>query len=145
MKLQGAVFDLSHTLTGQDGRPLPGLEPFLTLMKLEDVGLYLVTQGSRSQAQEVLARAGLSSYFKGILSAPEQGRGIDDPELYRKAARRMDTAPRVTAVFTARHSLLPALAQAGFYTVLVGQPAGEGAKPDMAIQDYREMSSGGLV
>ena len=144
MKLQGAIFDLPGTLLDQKGRPLPGLEPFLTLMKLEDVGLYLMTEGTRAQAQELLARSGLSPCFKGILSAVEQGRIILDPELYRKAARRMDAVPRVTAVFSARPGLLTALKEAGFYTVWVGSFSPQGEQPDLIVEDYRTLSSGAL-
>ena len=59
MRLQGAIFELEGALLDRDGVPLPGLEPFLSLMKVEDVWMYLVTGVPSSQARQALEDAGL--------------------------------------------------------------------------------------
>ena len=120
MRLQGAIFDLEGAVLDRDGSPLPGLEPFLSLMKVEDVWMYLVTCGSSALARQALEANGLSAFFRGILSAPEQGASLQQPGIYEKAVRRLRTALPATAVFTARGSMVASLKDAGFPVVLVG-------------------------
>ena len=47
MRLQGAVFDVPDTLLDREGRPLTGLMPFLSLLRMEGVLLYLVSEEER--------------------------------------------------------------------------------------------------
>lgn len=142
MKLQGAVFDFEGSLLDAEGRPLPGLEEFLSLMKIEDVWMFLATDGDRRTAQQVLEQTGLATYFRGIVAAPEYGLAAGDPALYQKALRRLRTAPRATVAFTAREELLRALHDTGFQTVLVGQGPDSPLAPLTVerISDYREMT-----
>ena len=142
MQLQGAIFDLPGTLLDGDGVTLPGVEPFLSLMKMSDVWMYGVTDGPASAARRTLEDAGLASFFRGILSAPEYGRPRVDGPLCEKALRRLRTHPRATLVFTSRAEALEELTQAGFQVVLVGaQPTeGQHALAAEIITDYREMT-----
>lgn len=112
MRLQGAVFDGTEALLDDGGAPLPGVKEFLSLMKIEDVWMYLICDGAAAPVRAALEQSGLWSYFRGLLSAVEQGRAPLDPELYEKAVRRLRTARRATVIFTAREEALRA-AQAG--------------------------------
>ena len=142
MKLQGAVFDFESSLLDAEGHPLPGLEEFLSLMKMEDVWMFLVTDGDRRTAQQALEGAGLASCFRGIVAAPEYGLPAGNPALYEKALRRLRTAPRATVAFTAREEVLRSLHGIGFQTVLVGQgPDGPLAALALeSVRDYRDMT-----
>lgn len=141
MRLQGAIFELEGALLDRDGVPLPGLEPFLSLMKVEDVWMYLVTGVPSSRARQALEAAGLSSFFRGILSAPEHGTDLHRPALYEKAVRRLRTALPATAVFTGRADMVAALKAAGFPVVLVGPDHAPEFRvlADEAVPDYRAM------
>ena len=88
MRLQGAVFDGTEALLGTAGVPLPGVKEFLSLMKIEDVWMYLICDGAAAPVRTALEQSGLWNYFRGLLSAEEQGRAPLDPELYEKAVRR---------------------------------------------------------
>jgi len=142
MQLQGAIFDLPVTLLDGNGVPLPGVEPFLSLMKMSDVWMYGISDGPASAVRQMLEGAKLSSFFRGILSAPEYGRPCVDAQLCEKALRRLRTHPRATLVFTNRADALEGLTQAGFQVVLVGaQPVEEQrALAAEIITDYREMT-----
>ena len=139
MRLQGGIFLFPESLLDQQGEALPGAEPFLSLMKMEGVTLYLVTGEERHQALEELERAGLSSFFKGLLSARDYGEGEAGPALCLRALRRMGTAPRATAVFTTQPDQREPLEQLAMFPVLVGPAARETGQGDGFIPDYREM------
>ena len=142
MKLQGAIFDFEGTLLDGEGRPLPGVEAFLFLMKLEDVWMYVSADRDRPGVQEAVRKAGLAPHFKGVMAADEFRRDTLDPAFYDKVVRRLRTAPQATPVFTAREEVLRSLAAAGIPVVLVGS----GHSPETAalavevIPDYRDMS-----
>ena len=108
MRLQGAVFDGTEALLDTAGVPLPGVKEFLSLMKIEDVWMYLICDGAAAPVRTALEQSGLWNYFRGLLSAEEQGRAPLDPELYEKAVRRLRTARRATVLFTAREAALRA-------------------------------------
>lgn len=139
MRLQGAVFDGTEALLDTAGVPLPGVKEFLSLMKIEDVWMYLICDGAASPVRTALEQSGLWTYFRGLLSAAEQGRPPLDPELYEKAVRRLRTARRATVIFTAREAALRAAA--GFQVVLVGpgHPAEASSLADVTVSDYRDM------
>lgn len=141
MRLQGAIFDLEGAVLDREGSPLPGLEPFLSLMKVEDVWMYLVTGGPSALARQTLEANGLSAFFRGILSAPEQGIGLQQPGIYEKAVRRLRTALPATAVFTARGDMAAVLKAAGFPVVLVGTGHAPEARDlaDETVPDYGAM------
>lgn len=61
MRLQGAVFDVPDTLLDREGRPLTGLMPFLSLLRMEGVLLYLVSEEERRALQPRLEAAGLAA------------------------------------------------------------------------------------
>ena len=98
MRLQGAVFDGTEALLDTAGVPLPGVKEFLSLMKIEDVWMYLICDGAAAPVRTALEQSGLWNYFRGLLSAEEQGRAPLDPELYEKAVRRLRTARRATVL-----------------------------------------------
>lgn len=142
MKLQGAIFDFQDTLLDESGAPLPGVDRFLFLMKLEDVWMYLVTDDDRPGAQKALEQAGLASYFRGFVSAAEHNSQVGELEFMKKVLRRLRTSPRATPIFTARESVLRAMKAEGAQVILIGEGHSEELKSlaDEVISDYREMS-----
>lgn len=142
MKLQGAIFDFEGTLLDQSGAPLPGVDRFLFLMKLEDVWMYLVTDDDRPGAQQALQKAGLASYFRGFVSAREYNSQVGELEFMKTVLRRLRTHPRATPIFTARESVLRAMKAEGAQVILVGSghPKELQELADAVIADYGEMT-----
>ena len=68
MRLQSAVFTLEDTLFTPDGAAREGLDKALSLFKMEGVWLGAVTAMRAEDAQRALDRAGLSSYFRFVLT-----------------------------------------------------------------------------
>ena len=141
MRLQGAIFDFHGTILDDKGNPLPGVDRVLSMMKMEDVWMYLVCDGDPAPVRSALEGAGLWGRFRGLISAAEHGGDPLDPELYEKAVRRLRTARRATVLFTAREAALRAAKAAGFQVVLVGpgHPAEASALADVTVSDYRDM------
>ena len=142
MRLQGAIFDFHRTILNDKGNPLSGLERVLSMMKMEDVWMYLVCDGDPVPVRSALEKAGLWGRFRGILSAAEHGGDPLDPELYEKAVRRLRTAKQATLVLTAREELLKVLKKNGFFVALVGEGHSPEAiaQADEVIPDYTAMT-----
>lgn len=141
MRLQGAIFDFHGTILDDKGNPLPGVDRVLSMMKMEDVWMYLVCDGDPAPVRSALEGTGLWGRFRGLISAAEHGGDPLDPELYEKTVRRLRTAKQATLVVTAREELLEVLKKNGFFVALVG----EGHSPEAAaladetIPDYQSM------
>ena len=54
MRLQGAVFDGTEALLDAGGAPLPGVKEFLSLMKIENVWMYLICDGAAAPVRAAL-------------------------------------------------------------------------------------------
>ena len=93
MRLQGAIFDFHGTILDDKGNPLPGVDRVLSMMKMEDVWMYLVCDGDPAPVRSALEGAGLWGRFRGLISAAEHGGDPLDPELYEKTVRRLRYRP----------------------------------------------------
>lgn len=140
MRLQGAIFHLPDALLDASGAPLAGVREFLSVMKMEGVWMYGVTDQPLESCRLALEGAGLASYFRGLMQAQEHGTGLDDPQLYHKAVKRLRTAPRATAVFTTNPAALRAAEEEHLYLVFVGQPGQDEGAAHQVISDYTDMT-----
>ena len=140
MRLQGAVFHLPDALLDDTGTPLAGVREFLSVMKMEGVWMYGVTDQPLESCRRALEGAGLGSYFRGLMQAQEHGTGLDDPQLYHKAVKRLRTAPRATAVFTTNPAALRAAEEEHLNLVFVGQPGQDEGAAHQVISDYTDMT-----
>ncbi len=112
MRLQSAIFVVEDALAGRDDA-----DKVLSLLKMEGVWLYAVTDLGRSEAEAALGRN--AEYFRGVLTAKEAQCGTGDGRLYEKAMRRLRSEKRDTIVFTGRLTALRAAKEAGFRTAAV--------------------------
>ena len=64
-ELVGMVFDRIHDFYCQRVRPKPGVEKFLSLLKMEGVWMYVATATDRPLAEAALRHAGIDGYFRG--------------------------------------------------------------------------------
>lgn len=92
----------------------PGVEKFLSLLKMEGVWMYVATATDRHLAEAALRHAGIDGYFRGILTCQEVGQGKDSPEIFERCMRRLRSNKKDTVIFEdALHAIETAKA-AGF-------------------------------
>ena len=127
-------------------RPKPGLEKFLSILKMEGVWMYVATATHRRLAEKALKTAGIDGYFRGIVTSAEAGsRKSESPEIYEMALRRLRSNKRDTVVFEdALHAIRTAKA-AGFRVAGVYDAMAEQDQPeirrlcDYYIRSYEEL------
>lgn len=127
-------------------RPKRGLVPFLSILKMEGVWMYVATATDRPLAEAALRTAGIDGFFRGIVTTREAGQEKrEGPEVYERALRRLRSNKKDTVVFEdALHALRTAKA-AGFRTAAV-YDASEPDQEEMRrlaeyyIRSYEEMT-----
>ena len=115
----------------------PGVEKFLSLLKMEGVWMYVATATDRHLAEAALRHAGIDGYFRGIITCQEVGHGKDSPEIYERAMTRLQSNKRDTVVFEdALHAIETAKA-AGFRVCAVYDSYAEAEQDKIrALSDY---------
>ena len=124
MRLQSAVFTLEDTLLAPDGSAREDLDKVLSLFKMEGVWLGAVTALRADEAQKALERAGLSSYFRFVLTEDVALCGVDSATMFERAMKRLHGQKDDTAVFSGSLSAIQNAKNAGFRTVAVQGSAG---------------------
>ncbi len=114
MRLQSAIFSIEDTLLNHEG-----VDKVLSILKMEGVWMYAVTALPRTEAERALHDAGLSDYFRGILTAQEASCAASDAKMYEKAMRRLRSSLRDTVVFLGHSDALRNAKAAGFRTAAV--------------------------
>ena len=96
-------------------RPKPGLEKFLSILKMEGVWMYVATATHRRLTEKALKTAGIDHYFRGIVTSADAGNHkSESADIYEMAMRRLQSNKRDTVVFEdALHAIRTAKA-AGF-------------------------------
>lgn len=124
MRLQSAVFVLEDTLLAPDGSAREDLDKVLSLFKMEGVWLGAVTALRADEAQKALERAGLSSYFRFVLTEDVALCGVDSGTMFERAMKRLHSQKDDTIVFSGSLSAIQNAKDAGFRTVAVQGSAG---------------------
>ena len=127
-------------------QPKPGLEKFLSILKMEGVWMYVATATHRRLAEKALKTAGIDHYFRGIVTSAEAGtHKRDSADIYEMAMRRLQSNKRDTVVFEdALHAIRTAKA-AGFRVAGVYEATAEQDQPeiqrlcDYYIRSYEEL------
>lgn len=114
MRLQSAIFSIEDTLAGHEE-----VGKVLSILKMEGVWLYAVTDMERRAAGQALAQCGVAELFRGILTAGEAGCAASDGKMFEKAMRRLRSERRDTIVFAGRLDALRAARAAGFRAAAV--------------------------
>jgi HAD superfamily hydrolase (TIGR01509 family) len=69
----------------RDGLPLiPGAHRLLDFLRTKDIGMYVVSAGSRTSVQEALRAATIAGYFTGVVTSDDVTRSKPNPEIYYK-------------------------------------------------------------
>ena len=137
-QLVGMVFDKIHDFYCERVRPKPGVEKFLSLLKMEGVWMYVATATDRPLAEAALRHAGIDGYFRGMITVAEAGAGkAESAEIYERAMRRLQSNKKDTVIFEdALHAIQTAKA-AGFRVAAVYDASAEADQEEIRrISDY---------
>ena len=102
----------------------PGVEKFLSLLKMEGVWMYVASATGRSLVELALRHTGIDGYFRGIITSHEVGVGKgESPEIFERAMRRLQSNKKDTVIFEdSLHAIRTAKA-AGFRVAAVYDPS----------------------
>ena len=119
-------------------RPKPGLEKFLSILKMEGVWMYVATATHRRLAEKALKTAGIDHYFRGIVTSAEAGtHKRDSADIYEMAMRRLQSNKRDTVVFEDALYAIRTAKAAGFRVAGVYDVTEEADQPEIQrISDY---------
>ena len=140
------IIQRMETFYSSQVRPKPGLEKFLSILKMEGVWMYVATATDRPLAEAALRHAGIDHYFRGLITVAEVGVGKkESAEIYERAMRRLQSNKKDTVVFEdAFHAIRTAKA-AGFRVAAVYDASEEANQPairemaDYYIRSFEEM------
>lgn len=132
--LEQRVDDFYHS----EVRAKPGVERFLSLLKMEGVWMFVATATDRHLAQAALRHAGIDGYFRGIVTSAEVPLGKEEsPEIYERAMRRLQSNKKDTVIFEdAFHAIRTAKA-AGFRVAAVYDASAQADEAEIrGLADY---------
>ena len=127
-------------------RPKPGLEKFLSILKMEGVWMYVATATHRRLTEKALKTAGIDHYFRGIVTSADAGsHKSESAEIYEMALRRLQSNKRDTVVFEDALYAARTAKAAGFRVAGVYEATAEQDQPeiqrlcDYYIRSYEEL------
>ena len=139
MRLQSAIFSVEDTLVNHEGA-----DKVLSILKMESVWLYAVTDLERGNAEGALRKMGILEDFRGILTAQEANCAASDGKMFEKAMRRLRSTLRDTVVFAGRLDALRNAKAAGFRVAAVkgaadaDEWAAMAAEADEVVERYED-------
>ena len=142
MRLQSAIFCPEDTLDGHEDAAR-----VLSILKMEGVWLYAVTDLTRAEAAALLDRCGAATCFRGLLTSEETRIPASDPEMLERALRRLRSQKRDTVVFLGRLEALRRAKAAGFRCAAVRGRADDAewaamrAEADEVVERYGDFLS----
>ena len=124
----------------------PGVQKFLSLLKMEGVWMYVATNTDKRLAEIALKHTGIRSYFKGVLTCGEVGLGkAESAEIFERCMRRLQSNKRDTVIFEdSLHAIRTARA-AGFRICGIYDASAEAEQEEIKslseyyIRSYEEM------
>lgn len=121
--------------------PLPGAKDWLK--KLAEAGVLCAVGSSthRVNIELALDLMHLREYFAAIVSAEDVTHGKPDPEVFLKAAQKIDRASKQCVVFEDAHVGIEAAQRAGMRVIAVAttNPLADLRQADLAVQQLDEL------
>ena len=116
----------------------PGVIPFLSLLKMEGIWMYVATGTERRLTEAALQHAGIDGFFRGVLTAPEIGtQKTRSAELFERAMVRLRSNKKDTIVFEDTLPVIRVAKAAGFRVAGVYEPVFERDQEEIRrISDY---------
>jgi beta-phosphoglucomutase family hydrolase len=105
----------------RDGiEPLPGVRELLTALREAGIPCSVGSSTSLENIQTIMEMTGLGPYFDAITAERDVTRGKPDPEVFLKAAAKVQTPAACSVVFEDAHVGIAAALAAGAKAVAVG-------------------------
>ena len=116
----------------------PGVQKFLSILKMEGVWMYVATNTDKRLAEIALKHTGIRSYFKGVLTCGDVGVGkAESAEIFERCMRRLQSHNRDTVIFEDSLHAIETAAKAGFRICGVYDEASEEDQPAIqALSEY---------
>jgi beta-phosphoglucomutase family hydrolase len=125
-----------------DIAPLAGVVEWLHRLAEAGVPCAVASSTQRLNIDAVLSRIGLQDAFRAIVSAEDVVHGKPSPEVFLKAAGKLDLSPARCVVFEDAHVGIEAAHAAGMMVVAVAttHPATELSAADLVVRRLDELS-----
>ncbi|HEY8928882.1 MAG TPA: HAD family phosphatase [Mucilaginibacter sp.] len=127
--------------------PINGLESFLTELKDAGVKMAMATSATVQDINFILDRIPIRAQFDAIVESTMVSKPKPNPQIFLKAAERLNTPPSNCVVFEDSLAGIKAANDAGMKVVGIttGHPASELRNVDLVIDDYSELSAQKLL
>jgi HAD superfamily hydrolase (TIGR01509 family) len=125
-----------------DLQPLPGVRPFLEQLRDAGVPRAIGSSTPRANLDAALSRLGIAELFDTIVSAEDVTHGKPDPEVFLKAAARIQRRPACCVVFEDAFPGIEAARAGGMRVVGIAttHPLEALAHTDRAVRTMEELS-----
>lgn len=110
-----------------------------TLRSLKRRGLLLAVGSSSKNARFILEQTALTSYFDAIVDGNEITRSKPDPEVFLKAAAKLDVSPAEALVVEDAAAGIRAARSGGFQSAALGPDAAEAGLASHQIQNLADL------
>lgn len=122
--------------------PLPGVVEWLARLREAGVPSAVASSTHRLNIDAVLARIGLQDAFRAIVSAEDVVHGKPNPEVFLKAAEKLELSAARCVVFEDAHVGIEAAHAAGMKVVAVTttHPAAELSAADLVVRRLDQLS-----
>ena len=120
--------ELNAVMDGHYQRDIPlkaGALDYVSRLHRRGVRMCVASATAPELMQACLQRAGADGYFDFLLSCEQVGAGKHQPQVYLKAARRLQAPPEQIAVVEDALYAARTAKEAGFYTVAVYDDSGK--------------------
>lgn len=126
--------------------PLPGLTDFLEMLTKKGIPMGVASSAPRVNVDFTLDETGTRKYFGNITTAEEVSRSKPDPEIFLKAAGKMNFAPEKCLVFEDSFAGFEAAEKAGMKLIALATTHPKNKLPDhhRRISDFREITFGDI-
>ncbi|MGD2294665.1 MAG: HAD family phosphatase [Candidatus Aminicenantes bacterium] len=122
--------------------PTAGLLDILDSLKNNSIKTAVATAAPRINMDFMFEKTGIRKYFDVLIDATEVTRGKPDPEIYLKAAERLNRHPKDCLVFEDSFPGVQAARNAGMKVVALAtsHPADRLQNADSVIKDFTEIN-----
>ena len=137
-KIVGQIVERMERFYETDVRPKPGVEKFLSILKMQGVWMYVATATHRRLTETALKTAGIDHYFRGIVTSADAGsHKSQSAEIYEMAMRRLRSNKEDTVVFEDAVYAIRTAKAAGFRVAGVYDVTAESHQPEIRrLSDY---------
>jgi len=127
--------------------PVNGLENFLTELKGDGIKMAMATSATVQDINFILDRIPIGAQFDAIVESTMVSKPKPNPQIFLKAAERLNTPPSNCVVFEDSLAGIKAANDAGMKVVGIttGHPASELRNVDLVIDDYSGLSAQKLL